>query len=159
MAAGLGGALGAGLSTAATGGSPTDSIINAGLGGVGGYMAGPSIAGMMSPAGSTPAGFGLTANPGGSVALDGLTKVGSLPNGLTPALSGTSAPSLMPSMDTMQKAGLGVMMAGQIGSLINPQPQPFRGSGPVSGPQFSPNAVNTQQFMIPPSAPVRFSLA
>jgi hypothetical protein len=112
----------------------------------------------MSPAASTPAGFGLTAQPGGAFSLDGLTKVGSLgPEGIS-GLGSAGSPSLMPSMDTMQKAGLGVMMAGQIGSLINPQPQPFRGSGPVSGPQFSPAAVNTQQFMIPPSAPPRFTL-
>ena len=150
---GLGAALGAGASTAATGGKPLDAIINAGLGGVGGYMAGPTLnsaLGLHSLASST----GAALPPGAGVTLD--------PGGLASLPSGSGGLSLgMPSLDTMQKVGIGTAAAGQIASLVNPTPQPFRGSGPISGPQFNPSAVNTQQFMIPippPTAP-RFSLA
>lgn len=134
-----GAALGTGVTTAATGGDMKDAFINAGLAGAGGYFAGPTL---------------------GTMTGAGMTSAKELAGAVAPSAAGASGGGGLFSMDMLQKAGLGTMIGGQIASLVNPPPQPFMGSGPVSGPQFNPSAVNTQQFMvpIPQAGPPRFSL-
>lgn len=173
--AGLGGALGAGASTAGTGGSTRSAIMNSMLGGAGGFGAGtlaaPSLAAMMAPAapsatswiGSLSSGAGQSLAPGMGVLSPGMSMSTLAPGaGVTlgkgglASLGGGKALSDMVAGLSMKDA-LGAtyaasMLSNMLGLGQQPRPLSF---GPVSGLTIRP-AGGFDAFAVPyrqPSVP------
>lgn len=147
--AATGGALGSAGSTAATGGSLSRALMSATLGGLGGYGIGTLGAPLLAADVTLPAGAGLstTTAPGASI-----------PAGLTPTGTNLAGTSLMPGdatdrpkLGALEKAIWAQYLGGQLGSLLNPKPQPIS-FGPIQG-MTPPALPNPTQFMIPVQPP------
>lgn len=172
--AGLGGALGAGASTAGTGGSTRSAIMNSMLGGAGGFGAGtlaaPSLAAMMAPAAPTATSWiGSLASGGPSLAPGmGVLAPGMSASALAPGagvtlgagglseLGGGKALSDMVSGLSMKDALGATYAASMLSNMLGPGPQPRPLSfGPVSGLTIRP-AGGFDAFAVPyrqPSVP------
>lgn len=171
--AGMGGALGAGASTAGTGGSTRSAILNSMLGGAGGFGAGtlaaPSIASMMAPTAPTATSWvsslatgGPSLAPGMGVLAPGMSAGGGFGGALAPGAGvtlgadgiaglggGSSALGDMMSKFSMQDALGATYAASMLSNMLGPGQQPTRLSpGPVSGLTIRP-AGGFDAFAVP----------
>lgn len=154
--AAIGGGIGSAAGRAGTGGNLTQSLISGGLGAAGGYGLGTLGAPLLAVEAGLPVGTGLSTAAAGSSLPGSLAATGTNLAGtsLMPgaAASGMSGGSSLLGPNTLQNAMLGTMLAGQLGSLLNPQP-PHISAGPIQG--FTPPQIGSsmQQFMIPIQQP------
>jgi len=175
IGAAAGGALGAGAATAGTGGKLRDSLLNAGLGGLGGgalgALGGPALSSLMTLPGASTPGVGALAGPlAAPVAGSGMLPAGtgistaSVAQGLPASLAktGTTLPISGTAVYDLSKLGAlasgvtpkdpltALMMAGMLSSMTNPHPIPYQGVQASSTPGRGLPAGNFDpaQYMI-----------
>lgn len=156
LLAATGGALGAGSSTAASGGSLNRALMLATLGGLGGFGIGSLPVFGLDPAAAEAAGASITAAPAKSASLDIAASspdgfIVNAPGGGLSSYTAKATDGPKPGLTTLEKALVGQYLAGQLGSLLNPKPQPIA-FGPIQG-MTPPPVPNPTQFMIPYQAP------
>lgn len=156
LLAATGGALGAGGSTAASGGSLNRALLLATLGGMGGYGIGRLPIFGLDHAAAEAAGAGISATPAKSASLDIAASspdgfIVNAPGGGLSSYTAKATDGPKPGLTTLEKAIWAQYVAGQLGSLLNPKPQPIA-FGPVQG-MTPPAMPNPAQFMVPYQPP------